>query len=256
MQRASARELKDYQMAEDYTKTIEPQVLAPFARGRSSFYAFINTHFMMLPDENFVQQMRQSGWVDAFMAFATDPEVHPELHEGWTRILGFLDETKNLPAGELSRILGIDRTRLYRGVSGTFGPPPPYEGVWVNGGQETEKVLGRLMAIYREAGLALGEEFKERADYIGTEMDYLRQMTLQEAEAWESGDIRKAMETVHREKLFAESLSEWFSRFTTEAWEFAQTDLYRGHLQMVKGFLADEIERMQGLMEEIQYVPV
>lgn len=242
-------------MSEDYTKKIEPQVLAPFARGRSSYYAFINTHFMMLPDESFVQQMRQSGWVDAFMAFASDPEVHPELREGWTRMLGFLDETRNLPAVELARILGVDRTRLFRGVSGTFGPPPPYEAVWVNGGQETEKVLGRLMAIYREAGLALGEEFKERADYIGTEIDYLRQMTLQEAEAWESGDIRTAMETVHREKLFAESLSGWFLLYISRAWEFAQTDLYRGHLQMVKGFLADEVERLGVLMGDFQYIP-
>lgn len=241
-------------MFKDFAMSIEAQELARFARERSSFYAFLNLHFMVLPDENFIQQMRHSNLVEAFAALATDSGIHPELSEGWRRFRSFLEETGNTPVGALTQTLGVDRTRLYRGTSASYGPPPPYAAVWLNEGREVEKELGRLAAIYREAGLEPGKEFKERDDYIGVEMDYLRQMTHQEAEAWENGDIPAVMEIVCKEKLFAKSMSEWVSRFTVEAMKFAQTDLYRGHIQMVKGFLADEVERLEALIEEIQRI--
>jgi len=241
-------------MSKDFAISIEAQELARFARERSSFYAFLNMHFMMLPDENFIQQMRHPDLVEAFAALAMDPGIDPELTKGWARFRSFLEETGNTPIGALAQTLGVDRTRLYRGVSASYGPPPPYEAVWLNEGREVEKELGRLTATYREAGLEPGKEFNERADYIGIEMDYLRQMTLQEAEAWESGDIPAVMEIIRKEKLFAKSMREWVSRFTAEAMKFAQTDLYRGHLQMVNGFLADEVERLEAPIEEIQCI--
>lgn len=239
-------------MFKDLTMSIDMQELARFARERSSFYAFLNLHFMILPDENFIQQMRHSNLVDEFAALEVDPGVHPELADGWTKFRCFLDDMKNTPVGEVAQILGVDRTRLYRGASAKYGPPPPYEAVWVNDGRDVEKVLDKLMTLFLESGFAPSEEYKERVDYIGTEIDYLRQMTLMEAESWEKSDALAAMDTVHKESLFVKSISEWVSHFAAEAMKFAQTDFYRGHIQMVKGFLADEAERLDVLMNEIR----
>jgi TorA maturation chaperone TorD len=111
------------------------------------------------------------------------------------------------------------------------------------------------MTTYREVGLTPGQELNERADYIGIEIDYLRHMALQEAAAWEGMDIGAALDVVRKERLFIESAKEWISSFIDRAMEFAQTDFYRGHMQMLRGFLGDETVRLSGMMDEIQAVP-
>lgn len=242
-------------MAEDNTRLINTQELAWFARERSSFYAFLEMHFMTLPDEDFIHQMRNRDLVNAFSALTTDPEINPELAEGSRKMARFLEGMRDVPASSLAQTLGIDRTRLYRGVSGSFGPPPPYEAAWVGHDRGAETVLGKLMTTYRGAGLALGEDSKERADYIGIEIDYLRHMALQEAEAWERDDIQTVADVVRKERMFVEVANEWMPRFIDKAIEFAQTDFYRGHMQMLRGFLADEMERLLGMMNEIQNMP-
>lgn len=242
-------------MAENNTMSVDTHELAQFARERSSFYAFLEMHFTTLPDEDFIRQMRSSDLVDAFSALTTDPEIHPELAEGWKKMLSFLEGTQNTPADELSQTLGVDRTRLYRGVSASFGPPPPYEALWIGEGRGAENVLGALMTTYREVGLTPGQKLNERADYIGIEIDYLRHMALQEAAAWEGMDIGAALDVVRKERLFIESAKEWISSFIDRAMEFAQTDFYRGHMQMLRGFLGDETVRLSGMMDEIQAVP-
>lgn len=231
---------------------IEIGQLSEVAKERSAFYAFLNMHFLMTPDERTIQGLRHSELAAAFSAIADDPEINPDLANGWRKFQMYLEKTMEFTASDLAQTLGIDRTRLYRGVSGSFGPPPPYEAVWVNEDRDAEKVLGKLMATYREAGFALDEKYKDRVDYIGAEMDYLCQLASREAEAWETGDTRGAIDIIQKEVQFILSLSAWFSLFKIKAMEFVQTDFYKGHLMMVSGFLADERERLEGLMEEAQ----
>jgi TorA maturation chaperone TorD len=226
--------------------------LSELAAGRSSFYEFLNLFFTRLPDAGFVRQLRQTHIIEGFRDLATDAEVHPDLAEGWMGMQSFLEETRNMPAEGLAQALGVDRTRLYRGVSNSFGPPPPYEAVWAKGGGETGNVLARITALYGEAGLVTGGDLNERADYIGTELDYLSQMARREGQAWESGDREIAGAIARQELAFAKSMCAWVPRFIDQAAEFAQTDFYRGHMQMVKGFLADELGRLEALVQELQ----
>ena len=69
------------------------------------------------------------------------------------------------------------------------------------------------MAVYRDAGLAPGPELNERVDYVGTELDYLRQMTYRESKAWETGHAKKATKILLQENLFAKSMNEWIPKF-------------------------------------------
>lgn len=218
---------------------------AAFARERSAFYTFLNLHFMLLPTPPFIAQMRQRILEKPFSEFANDSESHPDLAHGWIQMWEYLKTTQNTPTEELAQTLGVDRTRLYRGVSSNFGPPPPYEAVWVNAGQETEKVLGNLVSTYRAAGFEPGGESNERVDYIGVELDFLCQLAWHETEAWQNRNVQAAVNIIKQEKEFVKRVNTWFSHFSASAREYVQTDLYRGHLLMVDGFLADELDRLQ-----------
>lgn len=218
---------------------------ATFARERSALYAFLNLHFMLLPTPSIITQMRQRILENPFTEVASDSENHTDLTQGWNLMMEYLRTTQTTPVEELAQILGIDRTRLYRGVSGNFGPPPPYEAVWVDADHETEEVLGDLVSTYHAAGFEPGGESNERVDYIGVELDFLRQLALDEAEAWQKRNVQAALDIIKQEKEFVKRVNTWFSRFSAKAKTFAQTDLYRGHLYLVNGFLADELDRLQ-----------
>lgn len=225
--------------------------LAVVAQARSSFYEFLNVHFLSVPDASFIQLLRDTCTPTMPVISAENPDLHPEVIDGWSRMQQFLEEHRDMPTEQLAEVVGIDRTRLYRGISARFGPPPPYEALWVSDGANEIDTLSRIMSVYRAAGLAPGPEFNERVDYIGTELDYLRQMASREARAWENGNLGEARDVLQKEESFLNSLNEWIPRFLTKASEFVETELYRGHMQMIKGFLAEEVEWLKGCLSDV-----
>jgi hypothetical protein len=46
----------------------------------------------------------------------------------------------------------------------------------------------------------------------------------------------------------------WVPKFIEQAAGFAQTDFFRGHLRMVHGFLADELDQLEELLQELSAV--
>jgi putative dimethyl sulfoxide reductase chaperone len=239
-------------MSKNRSPDLEPRDLATLAQTRSSFYEFLCIPFLNLPDANFIQQLRDSSIWSVSDKLTVDLDVHPDIAEGWNRMHKFLEESRCLPIEELTQAIGVDRTRLYRGVSANFGPPPPYEALWTGEGADEISILSGVMAVYRDAGLAPGPELNERVDYVGTELDYLRQMTYRETKAWETGHVKEAKKILHKEKLFVKSMNEWFPRFLIKATEFAETEMYRGHMQMLKGFLAEEVKWLEELIVEME----
>lgn len=241
-------------MSQDYAMSLDSQELAPLARGRSSLYSLLELFFTRLPDASFIRQLRETHVVDRLQDLASDVEQHPDLVKGSATMRCFLKETAHLPEDGLAETLGVDRTRLYRGVSGTYGPQPPYEALWTSNKRDPGILLSQITAIYRESGLVVGGDTNERADYAGTELDYMACLAAREAEAWERKDADEAIETVRKEAAFVKSFNEWVPKFVAQAESFAQTDLYRGHMLMLRGFLADEQERLNAMMDEIQRV--
>ncbi len=155
----------------------------------------------------------------------------------------FLESQRSEPKAKLSEMLGVERTRLYRGVGQAFGPPPPYEMVWSRQAQGFE-VLQAVAAEYRKVGLEPAEDAKDRLDYIGLEMQFLRELALREAATWEEGEEQKSQELLTLQHAFLNNhLGSWAPDFIEKALEMAETDFYRGHLKMMRGFLnAQKVE--------------
>lgn len=222
---------------------LNPQELANTARARAAFYSFLSVHFTTLPDVTFVERMRSEDFTSMLGALVNDESAEPDLVAGASLMRSYLETTRSDEVDHLGEKLGVDRTRLYRGVTPAYGPSPPYETVWTRSraGQDID-ILQTLAGLYREMSLAPSPEVSERVDYIGVELDFMRELALREAAAWESDTPETAATWVEAQRTFMrEHLGEWAPAFIEKALEWAKTDFYKGHLRMLRGFLAGEL---------------
>ena len=220
----------------------EPSIndLAGIARARAAFSSFLNIHFNVLPDEKFVRQMRKKEITSMLQVLEKDATVHEDIASGAALMGKFLMETHADKSAEVSEKLGVDRTRLYRGVSPTYGPPPPYEMVWSKSWIDVG-LLQVLAAIYRENRLAPSTKIVDRLDYIGLELEFMHTLAMRETEALESAKQEKANALLLVQKqFFFEHLEPWIPSFVKKALEDAKTDFYSGHLLMLCGFILDQ----------------
>ena len=225
---------------------LSPDDLAEAARARAAFCAFLNVHFTTLPDLGFVERIRSQEFTSVLEALAGNPDVEGELAAGASAMLSFIRSNTDTAANQLSDTLGVDRTRLYRGVSPTYGPPPPYEAVWAKGVTNVAGVLQVIAGIYRQNGVSVAPEATERADYIGIELDFVRVLASREAEAWGANDAATARALLAEQSAFlTRHLAGWAPDFIEKALTMAETDFYRGHLRMLRGFLVAEAARLQ-----------
>jgi TorA maturation chaperone TorD len=229
------------------------QELAEIARARASMFAFLNIHFNNLPDQAFVKHVRSDNFSSALKDLHGDEILGTDMTTGAGLMQSYLLSTADMDVTELSNALGIDRTRLYRGISPSYGPPPPYEAVWSKAERTVTAVLQTVTGIYQTDGMAISPEAKERLDYIGVELDYLYLLATREADAWNAGEEEKASGLLNRQDMFLrEHVGQWVILFVEKALTMTQTDFYRGHLMMLRGLIADEQERMQVLLDEMR----
>jgi TorA maturation chaperone TorD len=231
---------------------LSAQELAELARARASFYAFANIHFTNLPDMTFVNHVRSSNFLTALDALVNDTSMPEDITKGAALMRGYLDSNTKTDGAKLSDNLGVDRTRLYRGLSPSYGPPPPYEAVWSKTDKNVASVLVTISGIYQQNGMTVSPDAHDRVDSAGVELDYEYQLAIREAEAWQAGDSEKAKGLLKQQEMFMrEHLGMWVPGFVEKALTMAETDFYRGHLMMLRGFLAAEEERMQVILEDI-----
>ena len=220
----------------------EPSVndLAGIARARAAFSSFLTIHFTALPDEKFVRQMRHKEVTSMLQVLPKDESVNEDIATGASLMGKFLQETREDKPAQLSEKLGVDRTRLYRGVSPSYGPPPPYEMVWSRNWTDVS-LLQALAAIYRENGLVPSTEVVDRLDYIGLELEFMHALAMRETAAREAGETEKAGSLLEVQKqFFHDHLEPWVPSFVEKALEYVKTDFYNGHLLMLRGFIVEQ----------------
>jgi TorA maturation chaperone TorD len=221
--------------------------LAEAAQVRVAFYSFLNLHFVTLVDSAFVMRLRNGELGTVLEALKQDETNEEDMIAGAALMLDYLKKTSEMDLAQLTEKLGVDRTRLYRGVAKGYGPPPPYEMVWSNKAEDYG-VLQTISKVYRDAGLEPSPDTKDRLDYISVEMDFMRELAQNEVNAWNSGEpgpagSESASQLLEREMDFMTNhFGGWVPFFIEEAFKFVETDFYRGHLLMLRGFVSMQKE--------------
>jgi TorA maturation chaperone TorD len=212
-------------------------VVVEEAQARAGMYGFLATLYNQRPDADLVRRLRTVK-IETFIGM-TQEDISPEIDRGLGEMARFVHGTMNQEVEEVEQTLGVDWTRLFRGVSPNYGPTPPYEGVYQGGQRDPVEVLQEVNRIYHESGVTIGEESPNRPDYIGLEFDFLRYLAERELEAWEQEEEDLALSYADKAKaFFEEHPGGWVWKFCDQALEHTRTDFYKGLLMLTKGVLA------------------
>ncbi|BAS26152.1 TorD/DmsD family molecular chaperone [Limnochorda pilosa] len=105
-----------------------------------------------------------------------------------------------------------------------------------------------VIRAYADAGLALSEETHDQPDFIGIELEFMRCLTKQEAEAWAQGDSAQAQESLQREQSFLrDHLARWVNGFCRRMEDEAELDFYRGVALLTRFLVKSDLEYVASL---------
>jgi len=226
------------------------------AQSRSKFYGFLSSLFVRTPNEELVTNLLGEKLLSFLPSISNSAEIPDEMKQGLGIIQAFIRSTKDNPRKKLLEELGVDWTRLFRGLKPGYGPPPPYESVYASGSsEEGEQGIGAVLRTYREAGVDIGENTRERPDYIGIELDFMRFMTEKEMEAWKKSDSTEAIKCLRIENDFLTKHTKWIPKFCDKVLTEAQTDFYRGIARLTKGFLSMEEGHIEAYIDLVETNP-
>lgn len=203
------------------------------ARALRSLVRAANRHFLELPSEEFVEFIRSSSYRRVLRAAIG--LGHDGLAEGASLMESFLVEHESDSAASVSHLLGVDRTRLYRGVTPGYSPLYPAEAAWRGkDDRRAAAVFEELVVLYRENGMQLASSASERPDYIGVQLEFVVRMIDRRIAALEHGSFGEAQACDEAVMRFSQQHLDWFSSFVQDDLAKPETDFYRGHLLFVQ----------------------
>jgi TorA maturation chaperone TorD len=213
---------------------------------RSRVYGFLSQLHLRTPDEGFRDMFINPKFMDALNYMTENPDLPASMVDGLKSIKEYTSALRERPFDEALAELSVEHTRIFRGVKREYGPPPPYESVYVDDGRVMGETTVRIKAEYAKAGLAIPDSHKgEMADYIGLEMDFMRHLCSAEADAWLGGDFELAVQLKEDQARFLrEHLQRWVPVFCETAISHALSGFYVGVLQLTKGFIEFEVTQI------------
>lgn len=254
-----------FRKADDLINTIEkaqhpneshtgnPLPLTPEANAqmRASMYGFLATLLNRPPDADLIRRLRAVG-ATSFVAMTQASGDDSSISEGLSLISNYIDETAEQGEQDVQLALGVDWTRLFRGLTPELGPTPPYEGLYSKQMSDHIAVMRTVNRIYRDNSFVVSDEAPNRADYLGLELGFMGLLAEQEAAAWESGDDNEAMACAERARYFyVEHIGSWVDDFVEAALAHARTEFYRGYLQLIKGVNTEMLQQIRHLGRKV-----
>jgi TorA maturation chaperone TorD len=184
--------------------------------------------------------------VEAVLNYSFDPPNDTSLPVGLREALETFKTHKPKPGEDLASELQVEWTKLFRGVTKGYSPPPPYESVYMEGVLQG-KTTRTISRTYMEHGVGLSEDSAELPDYIGVEFRFMSALASKEAKAW-GVDRSRALELIGAQKRFARAhLQSWIPRFCAEAERLATTDFYRATAQLMRSVVEWDVTLLDSI---------
>ncbi|AET68154.1 putative component of anaerobic dehydrogenase [Desulfosporosinus orientis DSM 765] len=164
---------------------------------------------------------------------------HGDMHAGNKTMSAYWHQHGEKPLEKIVQELAVDWTHLFRGVNPSYGPPPPYEGVYSEKDRVGINVILDVNQEYLKYGLSIAEDKKDRGDYLGYELDFIRHLAEKAAAAREEG--RRDEEEAYKTSIceFLRKHLSWTGGFCSKAADYADTDFYRGFLILLRDTVSE-----------------
>jgi TorA maturation chaperone TorD len=220
---------------------------------RHGTYNFLTSIYIQPSAEDLAAKLTEKTLNAVPFSPAITQAASRDMEEGFRMLRQYMADSYSRPIKELAEELAVERTRLLRGLKRGYGPPPPYESVYMDA-EAIQTYISGVSKLYEEAGVSLSKELKERPDYIGIELDFMRLMCSREAEAWKhgnAGDARSALQLERR--MLKEHLVAWVPKFCDIAFEEARNGFYRAVLKVTKELVLSETAMIDDLIDTASF---
>lgn len=215
------------------------------ADARSQVYGFLATVLDIRPDNSFVKRLRSFG-VDALTGLIKEENSDNVIRQGIQAMADFLKLTAEISSEKVEELLAVDWTRLFRGISPNYGPPPPYEAVYIGDGRSQVEIMQSLNRYYLECGSLVEQDYGNRLDYLGLELGFMSHLAELEAAAWKEGNFEQAEILEGKARSFLnQHLGLWVDKFITAALAQAKTEFFKGFLLLTRGVVTQAVEQVR-----------
>ena len=223
--------------------TDQNNTMSETAAARAQIYAFFVHVFGQLPDSGLIANIRQGHIHQLFTGFS---ELNrPDFNTGLDHISSYSQQIHKEPDEMILKDLGIDRTRLVRGT-GHADMTPPYEGLYKERQDESGWLL-KVKRFYINAGLIPDETVHEAPDFLCIELDFMRMLCQREQRRrLTSQDVAATVSQEH--EFLKKHPASWVGDYCDRVAKYALTDLYRGIAMILKGYMAVEMDYLDGLI--------
>lgn len=209
------------------------------ASARSGMYGFL-AGLCAMPSKATIQEIAGRS-----LAFSNSGSLPPGLTDALRALMSYKPD---FTGGGLETDLQVEFTKLFRGVSKGYSPPPPYESVYRDGLLQG-RTAREVAAAYSANGLELSKGSKELPDYIGVELKFMSMLASKEAEAWKSKSGR-GLDLIRAQRQFAkEHILTWIPRFCARAEKLATSDFYRASMRLLQTAVEWDASLLNGLEE-------
>lgn len=167
------------------------------------------------------------------------------LAEGLKRVCSsasvFAEKMEEAIAKYTNEELLVDYAKLFVGPNELIAPP--YGSIYLD---NERKVMGdstiKTIELYRKAGLAINDDFKELPDHIAVELEFMYYLVFKETEALEKSDIDTAHKFIKMQQEFLNSfLGLWINNFCEKIKNGTDNEFYLALAECVSAFITNSV---------------
>ena len=212
------------------------------ASARALVYRFLSLGFSFPEGEALAALQDEAAWPTLSRVVAPIPECQVALAE-------MKDTAEAVSTTEQSlKALQVEYTRLFINAVPRV-PAPPYESVYLGQGRVMGEPASRVLAAYREAGLAPSQGWREPPDHVVVELEFAAYLLERQAEALAAGEAEKATWWGERAQAFLEAhLWRWLPMLAERVRASARHPFYDSLAALSGAWVASERERA-GMVE-------
>ena len=231
---------------------ISTQEWLSFAAERAQVYGFLAAVFSSTVDEQLIENLGASH-LKLIGVLEQDNDLTGDLREGICALERFQREVSNRSPAAIKAALAEEYARLLQASQPEDRLIYACETAYASAGTPgADSIRAALKRAYAEGGLSLPANTLMPPDFIGCELDFMRQLCTSECAAWSESDRRTALNYQGLEHTFLrDHLMCWVPRFCEALLMQTKLDFYRGIACLTKGFILNEGYRVTELMEWI-----
>ncbi|MEM2549348.1 MAG: molecular chaperone TorD family protein [Nitrososphaerota archaeon] len=179
-------------------------------------------------------------------------DIDPEIMQGIEMIKNYVANAVKRDLKEVELELAVDYANVFLGVKKK--PPHPSESVYKTG-LLMQEPYDEVLHAYWEAGVDVVKDFKEPADHIAIELQFMSYLCRKALDALDKKDKENLLKYLKMQKEFHEKhLAQWVPQLAKDIQESADTDFYKGFAKIMGKYIHYDNDIINLLIDEVEKI--